>query len=142
MKLMRIAMFAVGIALIASLHAPAWGQPANLASARSFAVLSASGVNNSGASALSGNVGVGQGANVIGFPPGAIHNGAAYVGGAVATQAQNDAAAAYNDLVNRPFTSATDLSGQDLGGMALSPGMYRFSGAAHLGGILSLDAHG
>jgi hypothetical protein len=48
--------------------------------------------------------------------------------------------AAYKDADGRAVT--TDLTGQDLGGMTLYPGVYHFAVGAHLNGVLTLDAHG
>ncbi len=56
----------------------------------------------------------------------------------VALDAQNDALNAYNVLVGKAMTS--DLSGQDLGGLTLTPGVYSFSSSAQLTGLLTLDA--
>ena len=38
------------------------------------------------------------------------------------------------------YPPANDLSGQDLGGLTLTPGVYHFATSAGLTGILTLDA--
>src|SRR4029077_1893537 len=43
-------------------------------------------------------------------------------------------------LVSQPCTQ--DLTGQDLGGKTLIPGVYCFSSSAQLTGVLTLDAQG
>jgi len=47
---------------------------------------------------------------------------------------------AYNVLAALPSTE--DLTGQDLGGLVLTPGVYDFSSSAQLTGTLTLDAEG
>jgi type VI secretion system secreted protein VgrG len=56
---------------------------------------------------------------------------------AVAQQAQNAASAAYVSRATLPYT--LDLTGQDLGGRTLTPGVYYFASAAQLTGSLVLD---
>jgi ice-binding like protein/exosortase sorting signal-containing protein len=46
----------------------------------------------------------------------------------------------YNNLASAPCN--TDLSGQDLGGKTLTPGVYCYSTSAQLTGTLTLDAQG
>ncbi|MFI0607419.1 MAG: ice-binding family protein [Anaerolineae bacterium] len=110
----------------------------DLASARSFGVLGGSTVTNTGVTTVTGDVGVSPGPSVTGFPPGIVVNGMIHQNDATAIQAHTDADLAYDDLVNQ--TCDTDLSGQDLGGMTLTPGSYCFSTSAQLTGILTLDA--
>src|SRR5690606_2167893 len=47
---------------------------------------------------------------------------------------------AYNGLVGMAPTA--DLTGMDLGGMTLTPGVYYFESSAQLTGLLTLDAQG
>ncbi|MDA3926602.1 MAG: ice-binding family protein [Kiritimatiellae bacterium] len=79
------------------------------------------------------------GSTIMGFPPGIV-NGATHAGNAVAAQAHSDALTAYNTLV--AITGATDLTGQDLGGLILTAGTYKYSSAAQLTGTLTLDGQG
>ncbi|HYR28959.1 MAG TPA: ice-binding family protein [Thermoanaerobaculia bacterium] len=112
----------------------------SLGSAQSFGVLGGSAVTNTGATTVSGDVGVSPGTAVTGFPPGVVVGGAIHSNDAVAVQAQNDLTTAYNNIVATPCTA--DLTGQDLGGLTLTPGVYCFSSSAQLTGALALDALG
>jgi type VI secretion system secreted protein VgrG len=57
---------------------------------------------------------------------------------AVALQAQSDVTTQYNALASAACTA--DLTGQDLGGQTLTPGIYCFSSSAQLTGTLTLNA--
>jgi hypothetical protein len=113
----------------------------SLGVAKTFAVLGASTVTNvpSVGTVLTGDLGVSPGLAITGFPPGIV-TGTTHAGDAVALQAQTDVTAAYNYLASQPCN--TVLTGQDLGGMTLTPGVYCFSSSAQLTGILKLDAQG
>jgi ice-binding like protein len=111
-----------------------------LSTAQAFAVLAGSTVTNTGATAVDGNLGVDPGLAVTGFPPGLVAGGTVHAGDAVALQAQSDVTTAYNTLAGESLTQ--DLTGQDLGGKTLTPGVYRFSSSAQLTGALTLDAQG
>src|SRR6202030_2048586 len=59
---------------------------------------------------------------------------------AVAIQAQNDLFTAYLNLMGRP--TSVNLTGQNLGGLTLVPGVYNFSSSAQLTGGLTLNGLG
>jgi len=111
-----------------------------LGTASSFAVLGGQSVTNTGATLVSGDLGVSPGTSVTGFPPGTVVGGTIHVADAVALQAQADNAAAYTTFAGEACN--TDLTGQDLGGLTLTPGVYCFSSSAQLTGTLTLDAQG
>lgn len=110
-----------------------------LGTADSFAVLGATTVTNTGPTVVDGDLGVSPGSAVTGFPPGIV-NGTIHAADAVAAQAQTDSLAAYNSLAGQACDA--DLTGQDLGGQTLTPGVYCFSSSAQLTGTLTLDAQG
>lgn len=111
-----------------------------LGAAQSFAVLGGSTVTNTGPSVIHGELGVSPGLSVTGFPPGQVIGGTIHTGDALALQAQNDTTLAYVTLAGQAPTQ--DLSGQDLGGLTLTAGVYRFASSAQLTGALRLDAQG
>ena len=134
------AFLAVGVAWSGSI-APAYAaDPVLLGTASSFAVLAGSEVTNTGASVVSGDLGVSPGTAVSGFPPGTVNNGTQHVADAVALQAQNDLTTAYVQAANAP--TDTDLTGTDLGGLTLIPGVYEDTSDMQLTGALTLNAGG
>nr|AIC65766.1 ice-binding protein 6 [Chloromonas brevispina] len=110
-----------------------------LASAASFGVLGASTVTNTGGTMITGDCGVSPGSAITGFPPGQT-SGTMHLDDGAATAGQNDAHAAYTNFMNTATTK--DISGQDMGGMTLLPGVYGYSSSAGNGGTLTLDAQG
>ena len=128
-----------GMMALAFSAIPAFAQ-ATLGSAQSFAVLGASTVTNTGATVITGDLGVSPGTAITGFPPGTIVGGTIHAGDAVALQAHSDAAIAYAALVAE--TCDVNLTGQDLGGLTLNPGTYCFNTSAQLTGTLTLQGNG
>ncbi len=130
-----------GIFLAVPLCATAFASTShiNLGTTEAFALLSAETLTNTGASVITGDLGLYPGLSVTGFPPGTLV-GTQYLGDAVAEQAQMDLTTAYLQAAGEACD--TDLTGQDLGGLTLLPGAYCFSSSAQLTGTLTLDAAG
>jgi type VI secretion system secreted protein VgrG len=98
-------------------------------------------VTNTGPTKITGDAGLSSpGSSITGFPPGTIARGSQHVGDPAANQAQRDAQTAYGALAGQ--TCGTPLTGQDLGGKSLAPGVYCFTSSAQLTGRLALDARG
>ncbi|MCG6121556.1 MAG: ice-binding family protein [Microvirga sp.] len=107
----------------------------------SFGVLAGSTITNTGPTVINGNIGVSPGTAITGFPPGTVLAPyAIFRNEAVAVQAQVDLTTAYNILAARPAT--VDITGQDLGGLTLTPGVYNSANSSQLTGNLTLDAQG
>jgi hypothetical protein len=117
----------------------AWAQAPPLGTAQSFAVLGGSTVTNTGATVVTGDLGVSTGTSITGFPPGTV-TGGTFSNIPPATSAHMDLMIAYGDAAGAPTTS--NLTGQDLGGLTLMSGVYRFNSSAQLTGTLTLDAGG
>lgn len=112
------------------------GAGPDLGAAAPFASLAGSTLTNTGASVLTGDLGLSPGTSVTGFPPGTV-TGTQHINDATAAQAKLDTTAAYNDLAGR--TPTANLTGQDLGTLTLNAGIYKFNTSAQLTGTLVLD---
>src|ERR1700686_2725688 len=134
----KVALIASG--LFATFCSPARAQTVSLGVAQNFAVLGNTTVTNTGPTVITGNLGVSPGSAITGFPPGAVTQGTLHANDALAFQAHADAFTAYNTLVGEAPTA--DLTGLDLGGMTLNPGVYKFSSSAQLTGTLLLNTTG
>jgi Ice-binding-like len=132
MKLLRLCCLALPLFALTA-HADVLG------SADAFGVLAASAVTNTGPSIIWGNLGLYPGTSITGFPPGIVH-GTIHNDDAVAMQAQADALTGYNFLAGLPFNQ--NLTGQDLGGKTLDPGVYFYASSAQLTGTLNLNFQG
>jgi len=110
-----------------------------LSTAGSFAVLGGSTVTNTGTSTVVGNLGVYPGSAITGLGTVTL-TGTVHAGDAVAQQAQADTTTAYLGLAAMAPTAS--LTGQDVGGLTLTSGVYNFASSAQLTGVLTLDAQG
>ena len=113
--------------------------PVSLGSAAKFAVLAAATVTNTGATRIKGNLGLSPGTSVTGFPPGQV-DGTIDTADSVASQAQTDLTAAYNDAAGRTVTATIPV---ELGGTTVTPGVYNSAaGTFGITGTLTLNAQG
>jgi hypothetical protein len=111
-----------------------------LGTADYYAVLGASTVTNTGSSVLNGNLGLYPGTSIIGFPPGTVVGGVIHNDDGPALTAQADALTGYTTLMGLPSTQ--NLTGTNLGGLTLTPGVYTFDSSESLTGTLDLNFEG
>lgn len=111
-----------------------------LGPASAFTVLAGSTVTNTGATIVTGDLGVSPGSSVVGFPSPGTVTGTIHAGNATAATAQTALTAAYNDAAGRT-TGVIGLSG-DLTGLTLAPGLYKSTSSLAISGALTLDALG
>jgi type VI secretion system secreted protein VgrG len=119
----------------------------SLGVAESFGVLGHEAVTNTGSSIIYGDLGLYPGTSITGFfgttaneGPGLVIGGTVHQTDAVAQLAQDNASTAYTNLASQPYD--VDMSGLNLGGRTLGPGVYFYSSSAQLTGTLTLDALG
>ncbi len=113
----------------------------SLAGSTNLAVLAGSAVTSTGATTITGDLGLSPGSSVGGFPPG-ILNGTQHINDVIANQAKLDLTAAYNDAAGRTCTDIVTLSG-NIGGLTLTPGLYKSTSSLTISsGDLTFDAKG
>ena len=130
---------AVGLLVALPLSANAAGGPTiGLGTAKSFAVLAGTTVTNTGATKISGDLGLspGKAAAITGFPPGLVTNGSKHAADALAAQAQLALKTAYDDASGRTPPTQTVSA---LGGLSLVGGVYKSTGDLSLTGDLTLN---
>ncbi len=109
--------------------------------ASTLAVLAGTTITNTGATAITGNMALSPGSSVGGFPPGNLY-GTLHINDNVATQAQLDLTAAYNDAAGRTAVDMVLLAG-NIGGLTLTPGLYKSTSTLAISsGNLTFDALG
>jgi hypothetical protein len=114
------------IASSAFAKSPGSNVPINLGTATNFGLLAGSGITNaSSATFITGDVGSSPTPTVTGLTASQV-NGTLYTTSNPATaQAQVDLTVGYNEAAGA--VCGTDLTGTDLGGLTLVPGVYCFS---------------
>jgi len=129
------------LALGAYLYASTPNVSILLGTSGNFGLLAGSGITNvSSATTILGDVGSSPTPAVTGLLQTQV-TGTLYLNPNPATaQAQTDLTIAYNQAAGAPC--GTDLTGTDLGGLTLVPGVYCFSSSAGLTGTLTLDGQG
>jgi hypothetical protein len=133
----------LGLALaVTLLQISATAQDVNLGTANYFGVLAYSAVSSSGNTVITGgNIGLYPDtlSSVTGFyPPGTVTApGIIEAANGATLQAQNDLTTAYSQAAG--LAPNSNLTGQNLGGLTLTPGVYFFSSSAGLTGQLTLN---
>ena len=122
-------------------------QAVSLGAAQNFTIVSSQGVTNSGPTVITGNIALSPLNTITGFnfsttPGDGSVTGTVHYADAVAAQAEADALTAFDTLAGLAYTQANDLTGVDLGGLTLGPGVYHFDTSAGLTGLLTLATLG
>jgi hypothetical protein len=111
----------------------------NLGSATPYAVLAGSAITNTGATVITGDVGLAPGTSIGGFPPGIIH-GTSGAADAASLAAVIASTAAYTIAASdTPFST---VAAGTLGGSTLTPGVYQSGSGLSLTGTLTLNGGG
>ncbi len=122
-------------------NAPGTNVTVNLGTATNFGLLAGSGITNaSSATSITGDVGSSPNPAVTGLTASQVHGTLYTTANPATAQAQLDLTVGYNEAAGAPC--GTDLTGTDLGGLTLTPGVYCFSSSALLTGTLTLDGQG
>ncbi|HTB84297.1 MAG TPA: ice-binding family protein [Candidatus Sulfotelmatobacter sp.] len=124
----------LGLAITLAFLHNAGADEVYLGTANNYAVLAGSTITSTGPTVINGGLGLSPGSAVTGSP---IVNGAYDVDNAPAVQAQNDLTTAFNTAAG--LAPNQNLTGQDLGGLTLTPGVYFFASTAQLTGLLTLN---
>ena len=128
------------VVLAAALALPPIGlaaAPPDLGTAADYAIVANTTITNTGVSVIDGNLAL-VGPSVTGLA--GVVTGRSDIGNAAAARAEADVLSAHHDATGAG--PVTDMSGVDLGGMTLSPGIYHFGSSAALHGTLTLDGGG
>ncbi len=114
--------------------------PVVLSSSADYVVLAGSTITSTGATIITGDLGLSPGTAVTGFPPG-ILIGTQHIADSAAAQAKLDLTIAYNDAKGRTL-GPVSVAG-NLGGLTLAPGLYKSTSSLEISsGDLTLDAQG
>jgi hypothetical protein len=132
------ALLLLALAAAAGASRAAGPAPVDLRSAGGFAILSKTGITDVPSSSITGNIGTSPitGAAITGLTCGEV-TGKVYTVDAAGpacrlldapglTRAVQDMEAAYTDAAGRPNPNHTELSGGNIGGLTLAPGLYKW----------------
>jgi hypothetical protein len=111
--------------------------PPDLGSAADYAIVANTTITNTGVSLIAGNLAL-VGPSATGM--GGVVTGRSDIGNAAAARAEADVLSAHQDATAEG--PVTEMSGVDLGGKTLGPGVYHFGSSAALHGTLTLDGEG
>jgi hypothetical protein len=135
--------FSMGVAILAAVFvfglvgSAMAATQVNLFTAYDFAVLGGSGITNTNATTITGNIGTFPTTTITGI--GSITlNGTNHAGDAVTQGAKDDLVTAYNDAAGQTCTT-TYASPTDIGGSTLTPGVYCFASSGAITGTLTLN---
>ncbi|MFN4156219.1 MAG: ice-binding family protein [Paracoccaceae bacterium] len=119
------------------------GMPSAAQDLQSFGVISGQSLTNTGPTTIVGNIALNPGTSYTGYGS-VTHTGSVYLADPVAIRVQNDLSTLYGVLAGRPTSNGGNLTGQDLGGMTLTGGVYNFDSSAGIaaGQTLILDGGG
>ena len=112
--------------------------PIDLGAAASYSVLAATAVVSTGATTMSGDLGVSPTTSVTGFPPG-TYEGSLHAGDTDAAGAQEDLLVALDEASSR--VPHTEIAG-DLGGQVFHAGVHHRTAALAVTGTVTLDGEG
>lgn len=129
------ALGALPMAALAEVAQPVMGTAAN------FAVIGGSAITTVAPTTINGNLALSPGSSETGGP---TVTGASDVDNSTAVTAQDDLTTAYTDTANAtPFDNLTTAGAStNLGGLTLTPGVYRVTNIALLNGTLTLNGEG
>jgi hypothetical protein len=134
-----LAVITVGVVVLApAVSAEAAQTPVGLGTAGSFAILAGSGITNTGATTINGNVGTYPTTSESGTASMTI-TGTNHAGDAVTQGAKNDLVTAYNTAAGESPATAVAA---DLGGQTLNPGTYNSASSLGLTGTVTLNGGG
>jgi len=139
MKSYGVRCLALSFLLLPFLGLSAYAGSINLGTAGGYAVLAGSAVTNTGATTLNGSLGISPGCALSGAGTMTV-SGTTNLCNAAVLKAQSDLTAAYIAAMGMKPTS--NLTGQDLGGMTLTTGVYSFSSSADLATGMTLTLEG
>ena len=101
--------------------------PPFLGIAATYAVFASTTITSTGATVITGDLGLYPGTSVTGFPPAIVVSGTAAVGSPCAAAALSALILAYDTAVTlsaAPLNGSAAQVGADLGGLTIAPGVY------------------